>query len=135
MLSTSTQFFESDYQSKTSRFLQYLHIDPVLLTGLLLLMAAGLGVLYSASDGSIEIVQRQVIRLSIAFAVMFFVAQIPQHTLYLWAPWFFALGIVLLILVLLAGDVGKGAQRWLNLYVIRFQPSEMMKLVTPMMLA
>jgi rod shape determining protein RodA len=135
MLSTSTQFFESDYQSKTSRFLQYLHIDPVLLTGLLLLMAAGLGVLYSASDGSIEIVQRQVIRLSIAFAVMFFVAQIPQHTLYLWAPWFFALGIILLILVLLAGDVGKGAQRWLNLYVIRFQPSEMMKLVTPMMLA
>lgn len=135
MLSTSTQFFESDYQSKTSRFLQYLHIDPVLLAGLLLLMAAGLGILYSASDGSIELVQRQIIRLSISFAVMFFVAQIPQHTLYLWAPWFFAFGIVLLILVLLAGDVGKGAQRWLNLYVIRFQPSEMMKLVTPMMLA
>ena len=40
-----------------------------------------------------------------------------------------------LILVLVAGDVGKGAQRWLNLYVIRFQPSEMMKLVTPMMIA
>jgi rod shape determining protein RodA len=135
MLSTSTQFFESDYQSKTSRFLQYLHIDPVLLAGLLLLMAAGLGILYSASDGSIELVQRQVIRLSIAFVVMFFVAQIPQHTLYHWAPWFFALGIILLVLVLIAGDVGKGAQRWLNLYVIRFQPSEMMKLVTPMMLA
>jgi len=135
MLSTSTQFFESDYQSRTSRFLQYMHIDPVLLTGLLLLMAAGLGILYSASDGSIEIVQRQLIRLSIAFAVMFFVAQIPQHTLYLWAPWFFALGIILLVLVLIAGDVGKGAQRWLNFYVIRFQPSEMMKLVTPMMLA
>ena len=135
MISTSTQFFENDYQGRTSRFLQYLHIDPVLLAGLLLLMAAGLGILYSASDGSIEVVQRQIIRLSIAFAVMFIVAQIPQHTLYLWAPWFFALGIVLLILVLAAGDVGKGAQRWLNLYVIRFQPSEMMKLVTPMMLA
>ena len=75
------------------------------------------------------------IRLALAFAVMFFVAQIPQHQLYHWAPWFFALGIILLILVLVAGDVGKGAQRWLNLYVIRFQPSEMMKLVTPMMLA
>ena len=135
MLSTSTEFFESDYQSRTSRFLQFLHIDPVLLVGLLLLMVAGLGVLYSASDGSMELVQRQVIRLSIAFAVMFFVAQIPQHTLYHWAPWFFALGIILLILVLVAGDVGKGAQRWLNLYVIRFQPSEMMKLVTPMMIA
>ena len=135
MYSSSTQFFESDYQSKTARFLQALHIDPVLLAGLLLLMAAGLGILYSASDGSIELVQRQVVRLALAFAVMFFVAQIPQHQLYHWAPWFFALGIILLILVLVAGDVGKGAQRWLNLYVIRFQPSEMMKLVTPMMLA
>lgn len=115
--------------------MQMLHIDPVLLAGLLILMACGLGILYSASDGSIEIVNRQLVRLAISFAVMFFVAQIPQHQFYIWAPWFFALGIILLILVLVAGDVGKGAQRWLNLYVIRFQPSEMMKLVTPMMIA
>ena len=135
MYSNSAQFFESDYQSRTSRFLQMLHIDPILLLGLLLLMTAGLGILYSASDGSIEMVQRQLVRLAISFAVMFVVAQIPQHQLYIWAPWFFALGIILLILVLVAGDVGKGAQRWLNLYVIRFQPSEMMKLVTPMMIA
>lgn len=135
MQSNSAQFFDSDYQSKTSRFLQYLHIDPVLLVGLLLLMAAGLGILYSASDGSIELVQRQIVRLALAFAVMFVVAQIPQQQLYIWAPWFFALGIILLVLVLIAGDVGKGAQRWLNLYVIRFQPSEMMKLVSPMMIA
>jgi rod shape determining protein RodA len=135
MPGSSTQFFDPDYQSRSSRYLQALHIDPVLLTGLLLLMACGLGILYSASDGSVEVIERQVIRLAIALAVMFLVAQIPQHTLYIWAPWFFALGIVLLVLVLLAGDVGKGAQRWLNLYVIRFQPSEMMKLVTPLMLA
>jgi rod shape determining protein RodA len=135
MYSNSTEFFDSDYQSRTSRFLQMLHIDPILLAGLLMLMAAGLGILYSASDGSIEVVQRQLVRLAISFAVMFIVAQIPQHQLYIWAPWFFILGIILLILVLVAGDVGKGAQRWLNLYVIRFQPSEMMKLVTPMMIA
>lgn len=135
MPSSSTQFFDSDYHGRGYRLLQFLHIDPVLLTALLLLMACGLGILYSASDGSVELVQRQIVRLSIAFIVMFFVAQIPQQTLYHWAPWFFALGIILLILVLVAGDVGKGAQRWLNLYVIRFQPSEMMKLVTPMMLA
>ena len=135
MKSSSGQFFESDYQTKTVRFFQFFHIDMVLLTALLLLMLAGLGILYSASDGSMELVQRQLIRLAIAFAVMFFVAQIPQHQLYVWAPWFFALGIILLVLVLIAGDVGKGAQRWLNLYVIRFQPSEMMKLVTPMMIA
>jgi len=135
MHNNGVQFFDSDYQSKTSRFLQYLHIDPVLLVGLLLLMAAGLGILYSASDGSVEIVQRQVVRLALAFAVMFVVAQIPQQQLYVWAPWFFALGVILLVLVLVAGDVGKGAQRWLDFYVIRFQPSEMMKLVSPMMLA
>ena len=135
MYSNSAQFFESDYQSKTSRFLQMLHIDPILLLGLLMLMTAGLGILYSASDGSMEMVQRQLVRLAISFAVMFIVAQIPPHQLYIWAPWFFVLGIVLLVLVLVAGDVGKGAQRWLNLYVIRFQPSEMMKLVTPMMVA
>ncbi len=135
MHSNSAQFFDSDYQTKTSRFLHALHIDPVLLAGLLILMTCGLGILYSASDGSIDIVNRQLVRLAIAFAVMFFVAQIPQHQFYIWAPWFFALGIILLVLVLVAGDVGKGAQRWLNLYVIRFQPSEMMKLVTPMMIA
>jgi len=135
MQRSSAQFFDSDYQTKTSKFMQMLHIDPVLLAGLLILMACGLGILYSASDGSIEIVNRQLVRLAISFAVMFFVAQIPQHQFYIWAPWFFALGIILLILVLVAGDVGKGAQRWLNLYVIRFQPSEMMKLVTPMMIA
>jgi rod shape determining protein RodA len=75
MYSSSTQFFDSDYQSRTSRFLQLLHIDAVLLTGLLLLMAAGLGILYSASDGSVEVVQRQMIRLAISFAVISWLRQ------------------------------------------------------------
>lgn len=130
-----TQFFDSDYQSRTTRLWQMLHVDPVLLVGLLLLMFAGLGILYSASDGSLDLVQRQLTRLGIALVAMLIVAQITPHQLYHWSPWFFALGIILLILVLVAGDVSKGAQRWLDLYVIRFQPSEMMKLVTPMMLA
>ncbi len=135
MQNNSTQFFHSEYQSRTARILYFLHIDPVLLFGLLLLMVAGLAILYSAGNGSAELVQRQLIRLALALVVMFVVAQIPQQQLYLWAPWFFTIGVILLIMVLVAGDVGKGAQRWLNLYVIKFQPSEMMKLVTPMMLA
>lgn len=129
------QVFDTEYQSRLAGVLRAIHIDPVLFVALLLLTAAGLGILYSASDGSIEVVQKQGIRLALAFFVMLVVAQIPQQQLYLWTPWFFALGIALLILVLMAGDVGKGAQRWLSLYVIKFQPSEMMKLVTPMMLA
>lgn len=130
-----TQVFEVSYNSRLARALRLINIDPVLFLGILLLTVVGLGVLYSAGDGSIELVQKQAVRLSLAFVVMLIVAQIPQRQLYLWAPWFFALGMVLLILVLTAGDIGKGAQRWLDLYVIKFQPSEMMKLATPMMLA
>lgn len=131
----STEIFDAGYQSRLSRILQVIHVDPVLLSALFLLMAAGLGILYSAGDGSIELVQKQGVRLALSLLVMLLIAQIPQHQLYVWTPWLFVLGMVLLIMVWMAGDVGKGAQRWLNLYVIRFQPSEMMKLVTPMMLA
>jgi rod shape determining protein RodA len=131
----STEIFDAGYQSRLSRILRAIHIDPVLMLAIFLLMAAGLGILYSAGDGSIELVQKQGVRLTLALLVMLFVAQIPQHQLYIWTPWLFVLGLVLLFLVWMAGDVGKGAQRWLNLYVVRFQPSEMMKLVTPMMLA
>ncbi|MFC1588969.1 rod shape-determining protein RodA [Pseudomonadota bacterium] len=130
-----SQVLEAGYNSRVARILRAINLDPVLFLGLLLLTAAGLGILYSAGDGSIALVKAQLVRLGLAFLVMVIVAQIPQHQFYLWAPWFFALGIVLLILTITAGDVGKGAQRWLDLYVIKFQPSEMMKLITPMMLA
>lgn len=131
----NTQIFNADYQSRLTRILRVIHVDPTLLAALFLLMAAGLGILYSAGDGSIELVQKQGVRLALSLLVMLLVAQISQRQLYIWTPWLYLLGIVLLILVLTAGDVGKGAQRWLDLYVVRFQPSEMMKLVTPMMLA
>jgi len=130
-----TQVFEVNYDSHLARALRVINIDPVLFLGIFLLSGIGMGILYSAGDGSIELVQKQVVRMSLAFLVMLVVAQISQRQLYFWAPWFFALGIILLMLVLAAGDVGKGAQRWLDLYVVKFQPSEMMKLITPMMLA
>ena len=130
-----SQVFEAGYNSRVARALRMINIDPILFLGLLLLTTAGLAILYSAGDGSIALVKAQLLRLGIAFMVMVIVAQIPQHQLYLWAPWFFVLGIVLLVLVITAGDVGGGAQRWLDLYFVKFQPSEMMKLITPMMLA
>lgn len=130
-----THVFESSYNSRLARILRMINIDPVLFLGLLLLSIAGLGILYSAGDGSIALVQKQLVRVGLAFFVLVVVAQIPQHQLYIWTPWFFFLGIILLILVLTSGHVGGGAQRWLDLYFIKFQPSEMMKLVTPMMLA
>ena len=126
--------FDAAYEGRFARILQMVRIDPVLLVGLLLLVIAGLGILYSAGDQSEVLMQKQVVRLSIAFLVMLVVAQIPPHQLYLWTPWVFAVGLVLLLMVLLTGEVGKGAQRWLKIGV-RFQPSEMMKLATPLMLA
>ena len=126
--------FDTEYQGRFARVLQIIRIDPVLLFGLLMLTLAGLGILYSAGDQSAELMQKQVVRLSIAFLVMLVAAQVSPHQLYLWTPWVFLVGVILLLMVFFAGDVGKGAQRWLKIGV-RFQPSEMMKLVTPMMLA
>ena len=126
--------FDKEYQSRFTRVLQFIRIDPVLLFGLLMLTLAGLGILYSAGDQSAELMQKQVVRLSIAFLVMLVVAQIPPHQLYLWTPWVFLAGVILLLMVFFAGEVGKGAQRWLKIGV-RFQPSEIMKLATPLMLA
>ncbi len=126
--------FDTEYQSRFTRVLQFIRIDPVLLFGLLMLTLAGLGILYSAGDQSAALMQKQVVRLSLAFLVMLAVAQIPPRTLYLWTPWVFLAGVILLLMVFFAGEVGKGAQRWLKIGV-RFQPSEIMKLATPLMLA
>jgi len=117
------------------KLLQSMHIDAPLLLALLLLTACGLGVLYSAGNQNIDLIIRQSTRLALAFGVMILMAQIPSQNFKLWAPWIFLLGIILLALVLILGDVGKGAQRWLDFGFVRFQPSEMMKLAAPMVVA
>ncbi len=117
------------------RLMRLLHLDHVLLLGIGALLLVGLGVLYSAGDESTALMNRQLTRIALALIVMIFVAQIPSSVWRFWSPWMYALGVILLVLVLVMGDVGKGAQRWLDLGFIRFQPSEMMKLVTPMMIA
>jgi len=112
-----------------------LHLDLPLLTGLILLSGFGLVVLYSASGQDMEQIQRQLIRLALAFLVMVVVAQIPSVQLRRWSPWLYGAGLVMLSLVLLMGEIGKGAQRWLDLGLFRFQPSELTKLAVPMMIA
>ena len=111
------------------------HIDPILLSALLIVTGIGLAILYSASNGNKDLVLQQIVRLSLAYVVMILVAQIPPEKFKLWVPWVFAAGFLLLIAVLVVGDVGKGARRWLDLGIIRFQPSEMMKLAIPIFLA
>lgn len=110
-----------------------LHLDAILLFSLIALSALGLFVLYSAAGGNDQLVLRQCIRLGIAFGAMILVAQLPTLWLERWTPWLYSVGLLLLFAVLIIGDVGKGAQRWLDLGFVRFQPSEMMKLAVPMM--
>ncbi len=110
-------------------------LDYPLMFSLLLLAGSGFIILYSAGDQNIDIVIRQAIRIAIAFGVMFLLGQIHPKALQRQTPLLFLIGIILLIVVLIAGDIGKGAQRWLNLGFFRFQPSEMLKITTPMMIA
>lgn len=114
---------------------QRLHIDFPLLLGIFVLCLIGLVVIYSASGEDIELVRRQAGKLVIGFIVMILVAQLPPTVIDRWSLWLYLLGIVLLVLVFFFGDVGKGAQRWLDLKVFRFQPSELVKLFVPMMIA
>jgi len=106
-----------------------------LLLGILSLMALGLFVVYSAGGQSMAIVYRQAIRLGVALFIMLIIAQIPPLSYRKWAVPVFVLGILMLISVLLFGHVGKGAQRWLDLGFMKFQPSEVMKLIVPIMIA
>ena len=123
-------------EDASQRGWQYrLHIDAPLLFALVAVSALGLIVLYSAGGGDIELVERQLVRLGIAYTCMLVVAQFPPRLLQRLTPWLFVTGILFLLAVLVSGETSGGAQRWLNLYVVRFQPSEVMKLAVPMMVA
>ena len=112
-----------------------IHIDIPLLLGILTLLSISMMIVYSASGASITMVKAQIIRIGFALMMMFIVAQIPPDTLRRWAYPLFAIGVCLLIATLLFGSSSKGAQRWLDLGITKFQPSESMKLILPIMVA
>ncbi len=120
--------------SSFSRLLRELHIDGPLLGTLLLICGFGLFVLYSAVGESLRLTLNQLVRIGVALVAMLLVAQLSPDFLRRWTPWAYLGGLLLLILVLVAGEIGQGARRWLDLGV-RFQPSEIMKLAVPMMAA
>ena len=135
MAVSSSVFGDKQALGLGARILALLRLDAPLLTGLLAVSAFGLVVLWSAGGQDEGLLLRQFIRLGVAFGVMLVVAQVPPKMLRLWAPWMFIVGLALLFAVLFFGATGKGAQRWLDLGIVRFQPSEMMKLAVPMMAA
>ena len=107
---------------------------PIVLTTFAI---CGLGfvVLYSAVGESSSLMIRQAIRFTVAMLVFGLVAQVSPRTLRMWSPWIFCVTLVLLGLVMVNGVMGGGAQRWLDLGIFRFQPSEIMKISVPMMVA
>ena len=120
--------------SGVGNILQRLHLDGPLLGALLMVSAFGLVVLYSAVAQNMDLWIQQCIRLTVAIGAMVIVAQLPPDFLRRWTPWGYLAGLILLIMVLVSGEVGQGAKRWLDVG-IRFQPSEIMKLAVPMMAA
>ena len=118
-----------------ARVLFALRIDGPLVVGLALIAAYGLVVLYSASGQSMPTVLRTVGRLALGTVAMLLLAQVNPNFLRRSTPWLYLGGCFLLVVVAVFGHIGMGAQRWLDLKVFRFQPSELMKLAVPMMCA
>jgi rod shape determining protein RodA len=115
-----------------ARVLFALQLDGPLVVGLGLIAAFGLVVLYSASGQSVGTVVRTVLRLLLGAVGMVLLARVNPNFLRRSTPWLYVAGCVLLLMVAAIGHVGLGAQRWLNLGLFRFQPSELMKLAVPM---
>jgi rod shape determining protein RodA len=113
-----------------------IHLDPVMLLALLSVIGYGLVVLYSALNDNDPMFANQIIRMGLALLAMLVAAQLQPRFYLRWAPFVYAAGVVLLVLVLLIGATVKGSQRWLDLPGLpRFQPSELMKIGVPMMVA
>src|SRR3954471_1896160 len=110
-------------------------VDGTLFSIALAILALGLATLFSASNENAARFTAQLANIGVALTLMWIMAQVPPQTLMRFAPPIYALGLALLLAVALFGDVRNGARRWLNLSVTSIQPSEMMKIAMPLMLA
>lgn len=130
----SFQTSQTLYKTNKGWFSRF-HIDGWLLAGILLLLSLSLAIVFSASGGDWQVAERHLVRITIALGLMLLYAQIPPNWIYIITPFLFAIALLMLIAVPIVGEVGKGAQRWLDLGPVRFQPSELMKVVLPLMVA
>jgi rod shape determining protein RodA len=111
------------------------HLDPMLLGALSALMLISMILIYSASSGNMDRVLGQFFNILIAFTALWLVANMPLHYLIRSAVPIYILGMILLLGVALFGDIQNGARRWLNLGIATIQPSELMKVAVPLMMA
>ncbi|MBN3144680.1 peptidoglycan glycosyltransferase MrdB [Pectobacterium brasiliense] len=124
----------TDSQQKGS-FWAKIHIDLPFLLCILALLGYSLFVLWSASGQDVGMMERKVIQIVLGFTVMIVMAQIPPRVYEGWAPYLYVFCVILLLIVDIFGQISKGAQRWLDLGFIRFQPSEIAKIAVPLMVA
>jgi rod shape determining protein RodA len=118
--------------TRTTQVLGRLRLDGPLLAGIAAIALYGQFILYSSSGGDWDSVLRGSIRLALGAVLMLALAQLRPSALRRMTPLLYAVGLLLLIVVDAVGYIGKGAQRWLDLGFIRFQPSEIMKIAVPM---
>ncbi|MFT4591424.1 MAG: rod shape determining protein RodA [Gammaproteobacteria bacterium] len=121
-------------QSNLDYVLRRLHIDPVLLALVFATLLVGGIILYSASGASSSFMYGQSVKILLALGIMLLIAQINPAWMRRGSPWLYAAGLAMLVFVLVGGVIGGGAQRWIDIG-FRFQPSEIMKLALPAMLA
>lgn len=117
------------------RFINGIRYDKPLMVALLVFALMSFVVLYSASGKNISVVGSQAIRLTLAYIIMLFIAQVRPDTFVRYSPHFYAAGLALLVVVLIVGVIGKGAQRWISIGGFNLQPSELMKLAVPMVVS
>lgn len=132
---TETRHEQFEPPSLLGTLLRKLHIDIPLFLALLLTALLSFVILYSAGGQDMGVLTRQAGRVGLAFAIMAALAHVDPYQFKRYSTLLFGFGILLLIAVLVMGQIGKGAQRWLELGLFRFQPSEMIKITTPMMIA
>ncbi|KGI76959.1 rod shape-determining protein RodA [Oleiagrimonas soli] len=116
------------------RLWEHKRLDWPLMSALMLLAGVGLITLYSAGDESMRLVVNQALRFLLGGALLLLISRISPRDLRTWTPWLYSFSVLLLVIVAIVGE-GRGAYRWLDLGVVRFQPSELLKLTTPMMVA
>jgi rod shape determining protein RodA len=126
---------EFEEHSWLGNFLRKLHIDIPLFIGLLLISLLSFAILYSASTQNLDVLFKHFMRSSLALVFMIALAHVHPYQFKRYSLILYGFGVFLLFAVLVLGEIGKGAQRWLDLGLFRFQPSEMLKISTPMMIA
>ncbi|AFP85580.1 rod shape-determining protein RodA [secondary endosymbiont of Heteropsylla cubana] len=112
-----------------------IHVDIILLIFIALLLMYSAVIFWSASGQDVSMMMRKIIQIVIGILVMILMAQIPPRVYEGWAPYLYILCLFLLILVDAFGHLSKGAQRWLDVGIIRFQPSEIAKITVPLMVS